>query len=150
SSTASVRPDVLSFLGRGELEARLRMPNPRLFRRQILLLVLLLTGYAGFYLCRSNFSATLPLLRAHLVDKGFDAEDAKIWLGEVASLGVLAYALGKFFAGRLADRLGGRVSFLGGMLGSVVFTLLFATSGTLPLFTLTWIGNRLVQSIGWP
>jgi sugar phosphate permease len=27
--------------------------------------------------------------------------------------------------------------------------MLFGLSGTLPLFTLTWVGNRLTQSIGW-
>jgi sugar phosphate permease len=35
------------------------------------------------------------------------------------------------------------------MAGSVLFTLLFAFSGSLPLFTLAWIGNRFVQSLGW-
>ena len=41
--------------------------HSRLFRRQFLLLALLVTGYSGFYLCRSNISVTLPLLRADLV-----------------------------------------------------------------------------------
>jgi sugar phosphate permease len=70
-------------------------------------------------------------------------------LGTMASLGVLAYAIGKFPAGGLADFLGGRRNFLFGMCGSIVFTLLFAASGAIPLFTLAWIGNRLVQSLGW-
>ena len=124
--------------------------NSRLFRRQILLLALLVTGYSGFYLCRSNFSATLPLLRADLVKSGFDPDAAKVRLGVVASFGILAYALGKFVGGALTDRLGGRGAFLGSMFGSVLFTLLFAASGTLPLFTLAWISNRFVQSFGWP
>jgi len=124
--------------------------NSRLFRRQILLLALLVTGYSGFYLCRSNFSATLPLLRADLVADGFDPDDAKVRLGELAKIGIWAYALGKLVGGVLTDRLGGRLSFLCSMLGSLLFTLLFAASGTLPLFTLAWIGNRFVQSFGWP
>ena len=33
--------------------------------------------------------------------------------------------------------------------GATLFTLIFAASSTLPLFTMAWIGNRLVQSIGW-
>jgi sugar phosphate permease len=45
--------------------------------------------------------------------------------------------------------LGGKRNFLGGMIGSAAFTLLFALAGRLPLFTLAWIGNRLVQSLGW-
>jgi OPA family glycerol-3-phosphate transporter-like MFS transporter len=124
--------------------------NSRLFRRQVLLLALLISGYSGFYLCRSNFSATLPLLRAGLVEQGFDPDEAKVRLGVLASIGIFAYALGKFIGGAVTDRLGGRRAFLGSMMGSVMFTLLFAVSGTLPLFTLAWIGNRFVQSFGWP
>ena len=33
--------------------------------------------------------------------------------------------------------------------GATLFTLVFAASGTLPVFTLAWIANRLSQSIGW-
>jgi sugar phosphate permease len=62
---------------------------------------------------------------------------------------VLAYALGKVPAGIIADKFGGRKNFLGGMAGSVLFTLLFILGGGLPIFTIAWIGNRLVQSAGW-
>jgi len=67
----------------------------------------------------------------------------------MASLGVLAYAIGKFPSGGICDFLGGRRNFLFGMLGSVLFTVAFALAGGFPLFTLAWIGNRLVQSTGW-
>jgi sugar phosphate permease len=81
--------------------------------------------------------------------RGISPNLAKIRLGFVASLGVLAYAIGKFVSGGLSDFLGGRRTFLGGMAGSVLFTVVFALSGGIPLFTLAWIGNRLVQSLGW-
>jgi OPA family glycerol-3-phosphate transporter-like MFS transporter len=67
----------------------------------------------------------------------------------MASVGTVAYAFGKFFSGALADTGGGRRSFLGGMAGSIFFTVIFAMSGGFPLFTLAWIGNRLFQSLGW-
>jgi len=67
----------------------------------------------------------------------------------VASLGVLAYAMGKFPSGWLADFWGGRRIFLFGMAGSIVFTVLFSLAGGIPLFTLAWMGNRSVQSLGW-
>jgi OPA family glycerol-3-phosphate transporter-like MFS transporter len=67
----------------------------------------------------------------------------------MASVGTVAYAFGKFFSGALADTGGGRRSFLGGMGGSIFFTIVFAMSGGFPLFTLAWIGNRLFQSQGW-
>src|SRR5258708_21554491 len=80
---------------------------------------------------------------------GMDPATARVRLGTIASLGVLAYAIGKFPSGGLADFLGGRRNYLFGMAGSVLFTFLFAVSGGIPLFTLAWIGNRAVQSLGW-
>jgi sugar phosphate permease len=121
----------------------------RLFSWQLLTVVLMLFGYSGYYLCRSNFSVALPLITDEMVKHGLSPAIARIRLGTIASLGVAAYALGKFPAGAMADSLGGRRNFLGGMAGSVVFTILFAFSGGLPLFTLAWIGNRFVQSWGW-
>jgi OPA family glycerol-3-phosphate transporter-like MFS transporter len=121
----------------------------RLARWQAINVALLVAGYSGYYLCRSNLSVTLPLIIQELARKGMDASAARIGLGSVASLGVLAYAVGKFPSGSLADLFGGRRNFLFGMGGSVAFTLLFAASGTLPLFTVAWAGNRLVQSLGW-
>lgn len=120
----------------------------RLARWQIINVAALIVGYSGYYLCRSNLSVAMPLLIADLTRRGLSADNAQVMLGSVASLGVLAYAVGKFLSGSLAD-LGGRRNFLLGMGGSVAFTLLFAASGTPPLFTLAWMGNRLVQSLGW-
>ena len=77
------------------------------------------------------------------------ASSAQIRLGFIASVGTVAYALGKFVSGALADLGTGRRNFLGGMAGSIVFTILFAMSGGFPIFTLAWIGNRLFQSQGW-
>src|SRR5690349_24894333 len=118
-------------------------------RWQAVVLLLMTVGYAGCYLCRSNFSVTLNLIAATLVEQGFEPQDARVALGWVASLGTLAYALGKFVTGSLADLFGGRRNVLAGMLGSVLFTLLFAVGGGLPLFTLAWVGNRAVQSLCW-
>jgi len=121
----------------------------RLFRWQVLTVVLLLSGYSGYYLCRSNFSVVLPLIADELAARGLSAAMARIRLGTIASLGVAAYAIAKFPAGALSDYLGGRRNFLVGMLGSVFCTLLFVLGGGLPLFTLAWTGNRLVQGLGW-
>ncbi|MGD9720514.1 MAG: MFS transporter [Pirellulales bacterium] len=121
----------------------------RMRRRQLLTIGLLFVLYSGCYLCRSNFSVTLPLIRDSLVEAGYAPDDARQRLGAVASLGVLAYAIGKFFTGTLADFLGGRRNIVLGMFGSVAFTLLFALSPGVPLFTVAWFGNRLVQSFVW-
>ena len=118
-------------------------------RWQVLNVALLIGGYSGYYLCRSNLSVAMPLLIAEMAHRGVSNAAAQVMLGSVASFGVLAYAIGKFPSGSLADLFGGRRNFLFGMGGSIAFSLLFAASGTLPLFTLAWMGNRLVQSLGW-
>jgi OPA family glycerol-3-phosphate transporter-like MFS transporter len=115
----------------------------------VLTLVLIVTGYAGYYLCRSDLAVAMPLLIAEMGSRGIPPDEARIRLGTIASLGVLAYAIGKFPSGWLADFLGGRRNFLFGMAGSILFTILFGMAGGIPLFTLAWIGNRLVQSLGW-
>ena len=121
----------------------------RLSYWQALTMLLMLLGYSGYYLCRSNFSVALPLIADELVAHGLSPAIARIRLGTIASLGVAAYAIGKFPAGVLADYRGGRRNFLAGMFGSVLFILLFAAGGALPIFTLAWVGNRLLQSVGW-
>ena len=124
--------------------------SPALFRWQVMTVSLLIVGYAGYYLCRSNFSVTLPLIVDELTAKGMSRADAQVRLGTIASIGVFAYAVGKFFSGGLADRLGGRRSFLSGTAGAICFTGLFAMGGGIPLFTFAWLLNRLLQSMGWP
>jgi OPA family glycerol-3-phosphate transporter-like MFS transporter len=89
------------------------------------------------------------LLKADLNQHGIPINIATVRLGSIASAGVLAYALGKFVSGSLADLFGGRRNFLAGMAGAILFTLLFAIGGGFPIFTLAWIGNRLFQSAGW-
>ena len=110
---------------------------------------LLALGYSGYYFCRSDLSVVLPVLIRDLAQHGITPNEAQIKLGFMASVGTVAYAFGKFFSGALADTGGGRRSFLGGMGGSIFFTIIFAVSGGFPIFTLAWIGNRLFQSQGW-
>src|SRR5262244_1303783 len=124
--------------------------NSRLRRWQSLTVTLLVFGYAGYYLCRSNFSVTLPLIIDDLATRGWDANSAKVSLGSLASIGVFAYAIGKFMSGGLADLLGGRRAFLLGTAGAISCTALFALGGGFPVFTLAWALNRLLQSTGWP
>jgi OPA family glycerol-3-phosphate transporter-like MFS transporter len=111
--------------------------------------LLLALGYSGYYFCRSDLSVVLPDLIHDMARHGLSPSAAQIRLGFIASVGTVAYAFGKFFSGALADTGGGKRSFIGGMAGSIFFTIIFAISGGLPIFTLAWIGNRLFQSQGW-
>jgi len=112
-------------------------------------ILLLGVGYSGYYFCRSNLSVVLPDLIRDLARHGITANEAQVRLGFIASAGTMAYAVGKFISGSMADLFGGRRLFLGGMAGSILFTLLFVLIGGFPLFTLSWVGNRLFQSNGW-
>ena len=116
---------------------------------QLRTVALLFGGYAACYYCRADLSVATPLLVEELGRHGVSHGEAIIRIGSVSSLGVAAYALGKLFLTGLGDYWGGRRNFLIGVGGAAVFTLMFAAAGSMPLFTVAWIGNRLTQSLGW-
>jgi sugar phosphate permease len=117
--------------------------------RQAIVISLLFGGYASLYFCRSDLSVATPLLAKELVRHGLSYDQALVRIGAITSLGILAYALGKPFIGGLGDYWGGRINFLAGLAGATIFSLLFALSGALPLFSIAWFLNRLVQSGAW-
>jgi OPA family glycerol-3-phosphate transporter-like MFS transporter len=117
--------------------------------KQLVVVLLLFGGYGSLYFCRADLAVATPLLVDALGRHGLSHGDAIIRIGGVASLGVLAYGLGKLFLAGLGDLWGGRASFLIGILGATVFTLMFATGLSLPVFSIAWIGNRLTQSLSW-
>jgi OPA family glycerol-3-phosphate transporter-like MFS transporter len=117
--------------------------------RQAQLIALLFAGYGSLYFCRSDLSVATPLLARALARHGLSYDEALVRIGAITSLGILAYAIGKPFIGGLGDYWGGRINFLMGLAGATLCTLLFAVSGALPLFTLAWFLNRLVQSGAW-
>jgi OPA family glycerol-3-phosphate transporter-like MFS transporter len=117
--------------------------------QQAKIMLLLFCGYASLYFCRADLSVATPLLVEALGRHGVSHAHAIVHMGTIASLGVLAYAIGKLFLTGLGDFWGGRINFLIGLGGATAFTLLFATGASLPLFSIAWIGNRLTQSVAW-
>jgi sugar phosphate permease len=101
-----------------------------------------LIGYMGYYLCRANLPAAFPLL-----NEAFHYSNSQ--LGLIAALSEASYALGKFTMGPYADRSGGRTIFLVGMLGGVVFNLIFAFCNSLVMFIIVWCLCRYFLSMGW-
>ena len=102
--------------------------HPRsLWLRQTLVVVLLFGGYGALYFCRADLSVATPLLIEELGRHGISHGEAMVRMGSIASLGVLAYALGKLFLTGVGDFWGGRISFLFGLGGATVFTLMFAS-----------------------
>ena len=69
-------------------------------------------SYAGFYLCRKNFSVVMPLLTSEL---GFTRTDLA-WILTGYSL---IYMLGQFANGLLSDRYGSRFIVVAGLIVSV-------------------------------
>src|ERR1700733_9530561 len=96
--------------------------------QQVKVIVLLFAGYGALYFCRADLSVGTPLIVEDLTGHGMSRDQAIV---------------------RLGDFWGGRVSFLIGLAGATVFTLLFASAGAIPIFTIAWFGNRLTQSIAW-
>jgi sugar phosphate permease len=123
--------------------------NRSLRFRQTTVMLLLFGGYGALYFCRADLSVATPLLVEELGRHGVSHAVAIIRMGSIASLGVLAYALGKLFLTGLGDFWGGRINFLIGLGGATAFTLMFASGLSLPLFSIAWIGNRLTQSLSW-
>lgn len=123
--------------------------QPALQTRQTATVALLFCGYAAYYFCRADLSVATPLIAEEMRQHGAGAGEALVAIGSMSSLGVLAYALGKLLLTGMGDLWGGRRSFLTGLAGATAFTLLFTLGGSMPIFTLAWIGNRLTQSIGW-
>jgi OPA family glycerol-3-phosphate transporter-like MFS transporter len=111
-------------------------------RRSIALLATLLVGYGSFYLCRANLEAAGPLLIAH---EGFD----KTRFGELSTIAVFTYAIGKFLMGGMGDVLGGRRMYGVAVAGSVVFSLCFGVSSSFVLLAVFAAANRFFQSGGW-
>lgn len=102
----------------------------------------MLVGYIGYYLCRGNISAALPLL-----SREFHYTNTQ--LGLILTFSELSYALGKLINGPLADKVGGKKIFLFGMLGAIVFNLLFTKFQTILMFTVIWSLCRYFLSMGW-
>ena len=102
----------------------------------------LFTGYAGYYLGRSCLGIATPLiLEAHWLTKE--------QVGQVASLGVLTYAIGKVANGMIVEYLGGRRMFLFGMIATIICTAAFGMSSAFWLLLVVWGANRFFQSMGW-
>ena len=120
----------------GELTADQRRWRYRIF-------ALTWLAYAGFYLCRKNFSVLMPLMSE---DLGY----TRLQFAAVISFYSLLYALGQFVNGISADRFGPRLVVGVGLLVSVVSNLLMGFATSLMMFMVLAACNGAAQSTGWP
>ncbi len=100
-------------------------------------------AYAGFYLCRKNFSVVMPFLQN-------DAGMSKNQLADILFAYSLAYTGGQFVMGGLADRFTARLVVGLGLAAAIAANALMAVEpGYWPLLLLGML-NGLAQSTGWP
>ena len=102
----------------------------------------MLIGYIGYYLCRTNLSSALPLL-----SQTFNYSNAQ--LGLIGFYSELAYAIGKLITGSLGDQIGGKRVFLIGLAGAIFFNVIFTLSSGLTFFIAVWCACRFFLSMGW-
>jgi sugar phosphate permease len=99
-------------------------------------------GYVAFYLCRRNLSIILPVF-AH--DRIYTASQS----AELVLIFSIAYCLGQFVMGGLADRIGGRNVVVGGMVVSALVTAAMGFSSDFAEVVACQVVNGVAQATGW-
>lgn len=107
-----------------------------------MLWVLWLT-YGSFYFCRNNLGVALPGIEAEL-------HYTKTQLGTVLMALKLAYGVGQFVNGQLAEHWNPRKLLALGLLASAALNVLFGWATALYMLTFIWACNGYVQALGWP
>ena len=98
--------------------------------------------YGAFYFCRTNIFAALPGLEAGL-------ELSKTQIGFILGALKIAYGLGQFVNGQLAEKISPRKLLAVGMLGSAVLNVVFGFGAALYFLIFIWVCNGYAQSLGW-
>lgn len=124
-----------------------RLPQERIpsaYRAyRIRMFLMMYIGYAGYYLVRKNFTLASPFLINNL---GFSKTD----IGLISAGLAIAYGLGKFVLGSLADKSNVKY-FLGfGLLASSVISIFMGFTTTVWVFLILMIVNGLFQAMGAP
>jgi len=116
---------------------------PAFIRGQPLVLWVLWLTYGSFYFCRTNLGVALPGISAEF---GF----TKAELGWVLMALKLAYGVGQFVNGQLAERISPRRLLAIGLLASAGLNVLFGFATSLYFMIFLWASNGYVQALGWP
>jgi len=99
--------------------------------------------YGSFYFGRNNLGLALPGISAEL---GFTKTD----LGFVLMALKLAYGVGQFVNGQLAERISSRRLLAVGLLASAGLNIVFGFATTVYFMIFIWACNGYVQALGWP
>lgn len=119
-----------------DIDSRYRYWRPRL-------LLLMVTGYATFYLTRKSVNIALPEIQQALM---LDKAD----IGLLGTLFYIAYGVSKFGSGLWHDRHGTRWFMGAGLTATGALNIAFAFGDNLPLLLAIWTLNGFFQGWGWP
>ena len=117
--------------------------RPRRFPLRARIFAVTWLAYAGFYLCRKNFSVLMPFLQTQ-------AGISKLQLADILFTYSLCYAAGQFLMGSLADRFPPRMVVGIGLLVSSAANLAMSGHTTYIFLLVLGMVNGLAQSSGWP
>ncbi|MGK0196904.1 MAG: sugar phosphate permease [Yoonia sp.] len=107
-----------------------------------LTLWVILITYGSFYFCRTNISAAIP---------GIEEEFAlsKTQIGFILGSLKIAYGIGQFVNGQLAERISPRKLLTIGMLMSALLNVVFGFGTGLYFLIFVWACNGYFQALGW-
>ncbi len=100
-------------------------------------------GYAMYYVTRQNLN---PI--AHVFKQSTGMTDDQF--GLMVSISLIAYGVGKFLSGMLADKSNIRVFLAFGLMASSVINLFFGYLHSFYLLVFFWTLNQAFQSMGFP
>lgn len=100
-------------------------------------------GYAMYYVTRQNLN---PI--AHVFKPATGMTDDQF--GLMVSISLIAYGIGKFLSGMLADKSNIRVFLAFGLMASSVINLFFGYLHSFYLLVFFWTLNQAFQSMGFP
>ena len=113
--------------------------------QQMNIIVSMYLGYAAMMVCRQMVTILSP---AMLADETLELTKTNI--GDFAAYGTIGALVGKIIWGPLADKLGGRFTFLIGIVLTALFIIAFGLSPNVIAFTSFSFLLYCTKSSGWP
>jgi MFS transporter, OPA family, glycerol-3-phosphate transporter len=120
-----------------------RAATPAVLSGQAGVLWVLWLTYGSFYFCRNNLGIALPGLQSEF---GYSKSE----LGTILMSLKLAYGVGQFINGQLAERISAKKLLAAGMLCSAALNVLFGFGTGFYFLLFVWAANGYVQALGWP
>lgn len=98
--------------------------------------------YAGYYLCRKNYSVAMPVFAQDMGASNFD-------FAKALTVYSIFYMIGQFISGYLSDKIGAKIVVSAGLSLIVIANIAMGFSTSLVSFVFLMALNGLGQSTGW-